>query len=99
MKERTRRKLYWIGAVLILLPIVFLVVAYFIQAPEYQSSVFIEVRRSGAPSPISDAIAAHRDTIFAVLFVVSLFLPGVVVVAIGFLTGRSQRQGSSLPHI
>ena len=100
MTTETRRRLFWIGGALLLLPTLLLAITLFWPPREYQSSVFIEVRQSSAaPAPITDFIAMHRDTIYAVLLLMGLFLPGVGVIVTGLLGGRSQHHGSGPPHI
>ena len=89
MKQTTRRVLLWIGVLLILLPTALVVFTLF-QPREYQSSVFIEVRQPGQPPPPPPPLI-DRDTLYAILFLIGIYLPGVVLVLIAWRSWRRER--------
>jgi hypothetical protein len=76
MTKPTRRKLLWIGATLILLPTAVVIFFILSPAPEYQSSIFIEVHGPGEvipPAPIDHTI------LYAILALIGVYLPGVAL--------------------
>ena len=87
MKQTTRRILLWIGVALILLPTALVVFTLF-QPREYQSSVFIEV---GHPLRQEPAPLIDRDTIYVTLFLIGIYLPGVILLFIAWRSWRKQR--------
>ena len=95
MTKPARRRLLWIGAVLILLPTILLIVTFF-QPREYQSSVFIEVAR---PGMIRHSPPVDRDTLYLILFIIGIYLPGLVLTLTALLARSSQSSASGPPHI
>jgi hypothetical protein len=97
MKQRTRRILFWLGVALVLLPTAFGVFTFF-QPREYQSSVFIEVRQPGQPPPPAPPLI-DRDTLFAILFLVGIYTPGVVLLLIVYFSRRKESKLHATPAI
>ena len=92
MKKSTRKALFWTGVVLVLLPTILLVL---LQPREYQSSVFIEVTAPGEakrPPPLIE-----RDTLYGLLFLIGIYLPGVFLVFIAWRSWRRERILSATP--
>ncbi len=90
MKKTTRRILFWVGVALVLLPTAVAVFTFF-QPREYQSSVFIEVRQPGQPPPPPPPLI-DRDTLYAILVVIGVYLPGFLLLLTVFLSGRRERR-------
>src|ERR1700730_5976241 len=88
MKQTSRRFLFWTGVAFVLLPTAFLVFT-FLQPREYQSSVFIEVRQPGQPPPPPPPLI-DSDTLFVILFLVGIYLPGVLRLTTVFLSRRRE---------
>ena len=95
MKQSTRRTLFWIGVVLILLPTILAVITFF-QPREYQSSVFIELDARGVAkrTPLID-----RDTLYGILCLIGVYLPGVALVFITLLSRRRELKLNGTPTI
>lgn len=89
MKQITQRIFLWVGVLLILLPTA-LVVFTFLQPREYQSSVFVEVRQPGQP-PTPPPPLIDRDILYGILFLIGIYLPGVVLVFIAWRWWRKER--------
>ena len=85
MKKFTCKALLWSGAVLVLLPTI-LVIATFFQPREYQSSVSSRWLRR--PQPNGCLLSLSRDTLYLILFLIGIYLPGVALILTALL-GRS----------
>ena len=94
MKQSTRHILFWVGVALILVPTTLLVL---FQPREYQASVFIEVAQAGHPKLAPPLI--DRGTLYAILFLIGIYLPGVVLVFIAWRGWKKQRTLNGTPTI
>lgn len=94
MKRPTRRKLFWIGAILIAIPTVLLIITAF-QAREYQSTIFIEV---GKPGVIHN-VPEEPTVLYFVLLLLGVYLPGFCVLLVAFLSRSRQPSVSESPQI
>src|SRR3954469_7499012 len=90
MKKTTRRILFWAGVALVLLPTA-VAVFTLVQPWEYESSVFIEVRQPGQPPPPPPPVI-DRETLYAILGVVGVYLPGILLLLVVFLSSRRERR-------
>ena len=95
MKASTRRVLFWSAVVLLLLPTVFVVITFF-QPREYQSSVFLELDAHGVAkrAPLID-----RDTLYGLLLVIGIYLPGVALMVTSVLSRRRKPKLNGTPTI
>ena len=94
-KQPTRRALLWIGAALVLLPTIFVIVT-FLQPREYQSSVFLELDSHGV---VKRPLLIDRDTLYGILILIGMYLPGIVVMLTALLSRSSRLKASGAPTI
>lgn len=95
MTKPTRRKLFWIGIILVALPTILLIITLF-QPREYQSTVFMEVGKPGVMTPVVDP--ADHTMLYVILALIGVYLPGsalLLTALISHLFGRP----SSESHI
>ena len=92
-----RRKLFWTGVFLILLPTLCAVALTILTdfPREYRSSVFMEVGQS----KIKHTVEVDRATIYAVLVLVAVHVPGIALLLTAFFGGRGAPSASGPPHI
>jgi len=81
--------------VLVLLPTAFVVFTFF-QAPEYMSSGFMEV---GKPGAVTSADEPAHATLYAILFLVCIYLPGFALLIAALFGYVSERSASRTRNI
>jgi hypothetical protein len=95
MTKPMRRKLFWIGIALIVLPTILLVITLF-QPREYQSVVFVEV---GKPGVVTHAESADHTMLYAILILFGVYLPGSALLFTALFGHRLRRTSSGPPDI
>jgi hypothetical protein len=95
VKNTTRRRLLWFGIALVLLPTAF-VVFTLVQPREYTSSVFVEV---GKPGVITYPHEPAHATLYLILLLVGIYLPGFALLIAAFIGYFSRRSASGTQNI
>jgi len=95
VKDITRRRVLWFGIALVLLPTAF-VVFTLVQPREYTSSIIVEV---GKPGVIKYADEPAHATLYLILFLVGIYLPGFALLIAAFVGYFSRRSASGTQNI